>query len=86
MLTHFDVGFAGALNSTHSSYNSHASRLSYTSHHDLLGAKGRSGAAAGGIVLTKESQLMQRISDNKNFDGVSLHTSQSNQTFTFVNP
>ncbi|CAG7823253.1 unnamed protein product [Allacma fusca] len=46
-----------ALGSRHSSYNSHASRLSYTSHGDLLG---RPFGLGMGPPVTKESQLRQR--------------------------
>ncbi|CAL8142651.1 unnamed protein product [Orchesella dallaii] len=53
--THTIPSFA-ALGSRHSSYNSHASRLSYTSHDILSG--GRHGGF--GHPLTKESQLIQR--------------------------
>lgn len=42
------------LGSRHSSYTSHTSRLSYTSHGDLLGIPG------GGKQVTKESQLRSR--------------------------
>lgn len=45
------------LGSRHSSYNSHASRLSYTSHGDLLGRPLGIGIAP---PITKESQLRQR--------------------------
>ncbi|XP_017780931.1 PREDICTED: sodium channel protein para isoform X5 [Nicrophorus vespilloides] len=43
------------LGSRHSSYTSHASRMSYTSHGDLLG-----GFANNGKIMTKESQLRGR--------------------------
>ncbi|CAH1103074.1 unnamed protein product [Psylliodes chrysocephalus] len=43
------------LGSRHSSYTSHASRISYTSHGDLL-----CGLGGNGKVLTKESQLRNR--------------------------
>lgn len=43
------------LGSRHSSYTSHASRMSYTSHGDLLG-----GIGSNGKVMTKESQLRCR--------------------------
>lgn len=46
------------MSSRHSSYNSHASRLSYTSH-DLLSGEGRHGRTLG-HTITKESQLIQR--------------------------
>ncbi|XP_044257372.1 sodium channel protein para-like isoform X3 [Tribolium madens] len=43
------------LGSRHSSYTSHASRMSYTSHGDLLG-----GLGSNGKMMTKESQLRNR--------------------------
>ncbi|XP_063928643.1 sodium channel protein para-like isoform X2 [Zophobas morio] len=43
------------LGSRHSSYNSHAARMSYTSHGDLLG-----GLIGSGKITTKESQLRCR--------------------------
>ncbi|KAL3289573.1 hypothetical protein HHI36_022987 [Cryptolaemus montrouzieri] len=45
--------------SRHSSYTSHASRMSYTSHGDLLG-----GLGSNGKVMTKESQLRGRSKRN----------------------
>ncbi|XP_044765573.1 sodium channel protein para isoform X3 [Coccinella septempunctata] len=47
------------LGSRHSSYTSHASRMSYTSHGDLLG-----GFGSNGKVMTKESQLRGRSKRN----------------------
>lgn len=47
------------LGSRHSSYTSHASRMSYTSHGDLLG-----GFGGNGKVITKESQLRGRSKRN----------------------
>nr|XP_023023065.1 sodium channel protein para isoform X3 [Leptinotarsa decemlineata] len=47
------------LGSRHSSYTSHASRMSYTSHGDLLG-----GLGGNGKVMTKESQLRSRSMRN----------------------
>ncbi|XP_063929407.1 sodium channel protein para-like isoform X9 [Zophobas morio] len=47
------------LGSRHSSYTSHASRMSYTSHGDLLG-----GLGSNGKVMTKESQLRGRSKRN----------------------
>lgn len=44
--------------SRHSSYTSHQSRISYTSHGDLLGGL----AGIGGNVITKESKLRNRSS------------------------
>ena len=46
------------LGSRHSSYTSHASRISYTSHADLLSG------IAGGRAATKESKLRSRSSRN----------------------
>lgn len=48
-----------ALGSRHSSYNSHASRLSYTSHDILAGGRYGHGLPFG-QPITKESQLIQR--------------------------
>lgn len=45
--------------SRHSSYTSHASRMSYTSHGDLLG-----GLGSNGKVMTKENQLRIRSMRN----------------------
>lgn len=67
--------YVAAMGSRHSSYNSHASRLSYTSHDLLTG--GRHGGF--GQAITKESQLIQRAKTlygdpdkgYKQFDGVS---------------
>ncbi|XP_046749977.1 sodium channel protein para isoform X8 [Diprion similis] len=47
--------YYASLGSRHSSYTSHASRLSYTSHGDLLG-----GIAGAGKPMTKESRLRSR--------------------------
>ncbi|KAJ8923861.1 hypothetical protein NQ315_010443 [Exocentrus adspersus] len=47
------------LGSRHSSYTSHASRMSYTSHGDLLG-----GLGGNGKIMTKESQLRCRSMRN----------------------
>ncbi|XP_076261229.1 sodium voltage-gated channel paralytic isoform X18 [Rhynchophorus ferrugineus] len=47
------------LGSRHSSYTSHASRMSYTSHGDLLG-----GFGGNGKVMTKETQLLMRSMRN----------------------
>jgi voltage-gated sodium channel type II alpha len=44
--------------SRHSSYNSHAARMSYTSHGDLLGG------LVGSGKMTKESQLRSRSMRN----------------------
>ncbi|XP_065166084.1 sodium channel protein para isoform X6 [Atheta coriaria] len=48
------------LGSRHSSYTSHASRMSYTSHGDLLGGLGGNGK----MPMTKESQLRVRSMRN----------------------
>lgn len=50
-----EIDFNFELGSRHSSYTSHASRMSYTSHGDLLG-----GIGSNGKVMTKESQLRCR--------------------------
>lgn len=50
--------YYASLGSRHSSYTSHASRISYTSHGDLLGG------IAGGKPMTKESRLRSRSSRN----------------------
>ncbi|KAL9871765.1 sodium channel protein para isoform X11 [Glossina fuscipes] len=49
------------LGSRHSSYTSHQSRISYTSHGDLLGGM----AAMGGNAMTKESKLRNRNTRNQ---------------------
>ncbi|KAM7346311.1 sodium voltage-gated channel paralytic isoform 41-T46 [Cochliomyia hominivorax] len=49
------------LGSRHSSYTSHQSRISYTSHGDLLGGM----AAMGASTMTKESKLRSRNSRNQ---------------------
>jgi hypothetical protein len=54
-----------------SSYNSHASRLSYTSH-DFLTKRHPN------AVITKESQLMQRMCEHKQFDSDSTCRSMMN--------
>lgn len=69
------------MGSRHSSYNSHASRLSYNSH-DLLSGGGRHGGGGFGHAITKESQLLQRAKtlyghgdherSYKQYDGVSI--------------
>lgn len=51
--------YAAGLGSRHSSYNSHASRLSYTSHDILAGGRHLAHGPFGQPV-TKESQLIQR--------------------------
>lgn len=47
--------------SRHSSYTSHQSRISYTSHGDLLGGM----AAMGASTMTKESKLRSRNTRNQ---------------------
>ena len=54
-----DTVFICCLGSRHSSYTSHASRMSYTSHGDLLG-----GIGGNGKMMTKESQLRSRTLRN----------------------
>nr|CAD7256120.1 unnamed protein product [Timema shepardi] len=53
--------YYASLGSRHSSYTSHASRLSYTSHGDLLGAGGKS--------ITKEDRLRSRSRNNNPSQG-----------------
>ncbi|XP_018330937.1 sodium channel protein para isoform X3 [Agrilus planipennis] len=48
--------YYASLGSRHSSYTSHASRMSYTSHNDLLG-----GLGGNGRIITKEEQLKGRL-------------------------
>ncbi|XP_066584602.1 sodium channel protein para isoform X5 [Prorops nasuta] len=59
------------LGSRHSSYTSHASRLSYTSHGDLLGgiAAAAAAAAVAGKPITKESQLRSRSAKPPSVNG-----------------
>ncbi|XP_066993816.2 sodium channel protein para [Anabrus simplex] len=52
--------YYASLGSRHSSYTSHASRISYTSHGDLLGA--------GGKPITKESRLRSRSGRNNHVE------------------
>ena len=59
------------LGSRHSSYTSHASRLSYTSHGDLLG-----GLASAGKPMTKESRLRSRSARPPSVNG---HMAESTQ-------
>ncbi|XP_012272837.1 sodium channel protein para isoform X4 [Orussus abietinus] len=65
-----------SLGSRHSSYTSHASRLSYTSHGDLLG-----GIASAGKPMTKESKLRSRSARPPS---VNDHVADSNQKHHFV--
>lgn len=50
--------YYASLGSRHSSYTSHASRISYTSHGDLLGG-------AAGKPITKEARIMGRHGKNQ---------------------
>lgn len=50
-----------SVGSRHSSYTSHQSRISYTSHGDLLGGM----AAMGASTMTKESKLRSRNTRNQ---------------------
>ncbi|XP_024936090.1 sodium channel protein para isoform X10 [Cephus cinctus] len=63
--------YYASLGSRHSSYTSHASRLSYTSHGDLL-----SGIAGAGKPMTKESRLRSRSARPPSVNG---HMGDSNQ-------
>ncbi|XP_048264509.1 sodium channel protein para isoform X6 [Bombus affinis] len=63
------------LGSRHSSYTSHASRLSYTSHGDLIG-----GIANAGKPMTKESQLRIRSVRPPSVNG---HFTDSNQKYHY---
>ncbi|XP_034940963.1 sodium channel protein para isoform X13 [Chelonus insularis] len=60
-----------SLGSRHSSYTSHASRLSYTSHGDLLG-----GIANAGKPMTKESRLRSRSARPPSVNGHATEPSQ----------
>ncbi|KAK9308008.1 hypothetical protein QLX08_001900 [Tetragonisca angustula] len=63
------------LGSRHSSYTSHASRLSYTSHGDLIG-----GIANAGKPMTKESQLRIRSVRPPSVNG---HFTDTNQKYHY---
>ncbi|KAG7205597.1 hypothetical protein KM043_007563 [Ampulex compressa] len=63
------------LSSRHSSYTSHASRLSYTSHGDLLG-----GITSAGKPMTKESRLRSRSVRPPSVNG---HLTDSNQKYHY---
>ncbi|PBC27472.1 Sodium channel protein para [Apis cerana cerana] len=69
--------FAGAAaeHLPHSSYTSHASRLSYTSHGDLIG-----GIANAGKPMTKESQLRIRSVRPPSVNG---HITDNNQKYHY---
>ncbi|XP_034184273.1 sodium voltage-gated channel paralytic isoform X12 [Osmia lignaria lignaria] len=64
------------LGSRHSSYTSHTSRMSYTSHGDLIG-----GLANAGKPMTKESQLRIRSVRPPSVNG---HFTDSNQKYHYV--
>ncbi|XP_076682987.1 sodium voltage-gated channel paralytic isoform X35 [Andrena cerasifolii] len=68
-------GYYANLGSRHSSYTSHASRFSYTSHGDLIG-----GIANAGKPMTKESQLRIRSVRPPSVNG---HFTDSNQKYHF---
>ncbi|XP_068916801.1 sodium channel protein para-like isoform X2 [Tenebrio molitor] len=63
------------LGSRHSSYTSHASRMSYTSHGDLLG-----GLGSNGKVMTKERQLRCRSMRNGPAGATNTFFEMSNKT------
>ncbi|XP_043259145.1 sodium channel protein para [Colletes gigas] len=69
-------GYYANLGSRHSSYTSHASRFSYTSHGDLIG-----GIANAGKPMTKESQLRIRSVRPPSVNG---HFTDSNQKYHYV--
>ncbi|XP_076621097.1 sodium voltage-gated channel paralytic isoform X41 [Colletes latitarsis] len=68
-------GYYANLGSRHSSYTSHASRFSYTSHGDLIG-----GIANAGKPMTKESQLRIRSVRPPSVNG---HFTDSNQKYHY---
>ncbi|XP_076763440.1 sodium voltage-gated channel paralytic isoform X24 [Xylocopa sonorina] len=67
--------YYASLGSRHSSYTSHASRLSYTSHGDLIG-----GIANAGKPMTKESKLRNRSVRPPSVNG---HFADSNQKYHY---
>lgn len=69
-------GYYANLGSRHSSYTSHASRFSYTSHGDLIG-----GIANAGKPMTKESQLRIRSVRPPSVNG---HFTDSGQKYHYV--
>ncbi|XP_076238672.1 sodium voltage-gated channel paralytic isoform X9 [Calliopsis andreniformis] len=69
-------GYYANLGSRHSSYTSHASRFSYTSHGDLIG-----GIVNAGKPMTKESQL--RIRSSVRPPSVNGHFTDSNQKYHY---
>ncbi|XP_015436344.1 PREDICTED: sodium channel protein para [Dufourea novaeangliae] len=68
-------GYYANLGSRHSSYTSHTSRFSYTSHGDLIG-----GLANAGKPMTKESQLRIRSVRPPSVNG---HFADSNQKYHY---
>nr|XP_031845024.1 sodium channel protein para isoform X22 [Nomia melanderi] len=68
-------GYYANLGSRHSSYTSHTSRFSYTSHGDLIG-----GLANAGKPMTKESQLRIRSVRPPSVNG---HFTDSNQKYHY---
>ncbi|XP_076380130.1 sodium voltage-gated channel paralytic isoform X4 [Megalopta genalis] len=68
-------GYYANLGSRHSSYTSHTSRFSYTSHGDLFG-----GLANAGKPMTKESQLRTRSVRPPSVNG---HFTDSNQKYHY---
>lgn len=73
------VYYAANLGSRHSSYTSHASRLSYTSHADLAFGNIR-GIDSIGKPITKQEQIL-RNRTNKQTTPVNGHVTDSNQKF-----
>ncbi|XP_043273603.1 sodium channel protein para isoform X4 [Venturia canescens] len=63
--------YYASLGSRHSSYTSHASKLSYTSHVDLFG-----GLTNSGKPMTKESQLKSRSAKAPSVNGHMLDSTQ----------
>ncbi|XP_032685136.1 sodium channel protein para isoform X29 [Odontomachus brunneus] len=73
------VYYAANLGSRHSSYTSHASRLSYTSHADLAFGNIR-GIDSIGKPITKQEQIL-RNRTNKQTTPANGHVTDSNQKF-----
>lgn len=63
--------YYASLGSRHSSYTSHASKLSYTSHVDLFG-----GLTNAGKPMTKESQLKSRSAKAPSLNGHMMDSTQ----------
>ncbi|KMQ96399.1 sodium channel protein para [Lasius niger] len=72
------------LGSRHSSYTSHASRLSYTSHGDLAfpGIRGIGGIDSIGKQLTKQEQIL-RNRTNKQTTSANGHVTDTNKSYHF---